>query len=89
MSSKREIEIFSAGCPTCQEAIDLVNRLACDSCEVRVLDMHDAEVAARASALGVRSVPAVSVDGTLAGCCEGRGVDEDLLRQAGLGRPLS
>ena len=56
MSEKRQIEIFSAGCPVCQDTIDLVNRLACASCEISVLDMNDKEVAARAAELGVRSV---------------------------------
>jgi len=50
--------------------------------------MHDNEVAKRAKALGVRSVPAVAIDGKLAECCTGRGVDMRILRAAGLGRPL-
>ncbi|MBI2897939.1 MAG: thioredoxin family protein [Deltaproteobacteria bacterium] len=85
MSTKRTIEIFSAGCPACQETIDLVNRVACPSCEVRVLDMNEPDTAARAKALGVRSVPAVAIDGRLAGCCAGRGPEESTLRAAGLG----
>ena len=36
---------------------------------------------------GVRSVPAVAINGQLAGCCAGRGVDEASLRAAGLGQP--
>lgn len=88
MNAKRKIEIFSAGCPVCEESIDLVTRLACPSCEVSVLDMRDQAVAARAAALSIRSVPAVTVDGRLAACCTGRGVDERTLRTAGLGQPL-
>ena len=61
---------------------------ACPSCEVRVLDMHDPNVAARARALGIRSVPAVAVDGQLADCCAGRSVDLDRLKELGLGRPV-
>jgi len=38
--------------------------------------------------LGIRSVPAVVIDGKLADCCAGRGVDETVLRAAGLGRAL-
>jgi len=53
-----------------------------------VLDMHDSEVSKRAKALGVRSVPAVAIDGKLAECCTDRGVDMQVLRAAGLGRPL-
>lgn len=87
MSSKRSIEVFSAGCAACQEAIDLVNHVACRSCEVTILDMTDAAVASRANQLGIRSVPAVVIDGKLADCCAGRGPDEATLRAAGLGAP--
>ncbi len=86
MTSKRTIELFTAGCPACQETIDLVNRIACPSCEVTVLDMHDPKVADRARELGIRSVPTVVIDGRIADCCGGRGPDEATLRAAGLGR---
>lgn len=89
MKEKRKIEVFSAGCPVCEDAVKLINNIACESCEVNVLDMKQAEVAERAKALGIRSVPAVVIDGTLADCCAGRGPDEAALRAAGLGRRLS
>ena len=89
MNGKRTIEIFSAGCPACEEAVELVNRLACLSCEVIVLDKKRPDVANRAKRLGIRSVPAVVIDGRLADCCAGRGPDEQTLRAAGLGQPLS
>ncbi len=88
MNAKRRIEIFSAGCPVCKEAVEMVNGAACPSCEVSVLDMHDSQVAKRAKDLGICSVPAVLVDGKLAECCAGRGPDEGALRAAGLGRPI-
>lgn len=87
MTAKRKVEVFSAGCPACTEVETLVKSLACSSCEVDVLDMGDIAVAQRAKALGVRSVPAVAINGQLAGCCAGRGVDEASLRAAGLGQP--
>jgi hypothetical protein len=89
MSEKRQIEIFSAGCPVCRETIDLVSRIACTSCEISVLDMNDEGVAVRASELGVKSVPAVAINGVLAGCCAGRGVDESVLRASGIGQSLA
>ncbi len=89
MNEKRRIDVFSAGCPVCQDTINLVNHLACASCEVSVLDMNDVGVAKRATQLGIRSVPAVAVDGKLAECCSGRGADENTLRAAGIGQPLS
>lgn len=85
MTAKRSIEVFSAGCPACEEAVELVNRAACESCEVSVLDMKDSGVAKRAKSLGIHSVPAVVIDGKLADCCAGRGPDEATLRAAGLG----
>lgn len=88
MSAKRKIEIFSAGCPACKETIDLVNSMACPSCEVTVLDMHDPAASDRAKSLGIRSVPAVVVDGKPADCCGGRGPDADTLRSTGIGKPL-
>ena len=89
MSAKRKVEVFSAGCPCCDETVQTVKELACPSCDVEVLDMRQDEVAQRAKQLGIRSVPAVVIDGTLADCCAGRGVDEATLRAAGLGVPLS
>ena len=88
MSTKRTIEIFSAGCPACEETIKLVNQVACPSCEVTVLDMQDPSVEIRAKSLGIRSVPAVVIDGKLADCCAGRGPDLSALRAGGLGQPL-
>ncbi len=88
MAKKRTVEIFVAGCPLCQDTIDLVNRIACPSCAVSVLDMKDPNVANRAKGLGIRSIPAVVIDGALAECCAGRGVDEGALRAAGVGQPV-
>lgn len=83
----RRVEVFSAGCAACDEVIKLVNEVACASCSIEVLDMRDAKVVARARSLGVKSVPAVAVDGTLADCCAGRGVTEEGLRSTGVGSP--
>ena len=88
MSAKRKIEIFSAACPACEEAIKLVNSIACPSCEIEVLDMRKDEVAEKAKQHGVRSVPAIVIDGKLADCCVGLGVDDSLLRATGVGVPL-
>jgi glutaredoxin len=88
MNAKRRIEIFSAGCPVCEETIALVNKIACSSCEVTVLDTKKPDVATRAKRLGIRSVPAVVINGQLADCCVGRGPDEKTLRAAGIGQSL-
>ena len=89
MSGKRQVEVFSAGCSLCEDAVQVVRRLACESCDVTVLSMSEPEVAERAKSLGIRSVPAVVVDGKVASCCADRGIHESALRAAGIGEPLS
>jgi glutaredoxin 3 len=86
--TKRKIEIFSAGCPACDDVVNLVNKLACPSCEIIVHDMHDKNVQVLAKNLGIKSVPAVSINGVLAGCCQGRGVNPSILKNEGIGTPL-
>ena len=88
MDSKRKVEIFSAGCDCCEETISLIKSIACSSCDITVLDMNRPDIAERATNLGIRSVPAVVINGELAGCCAGRGPDEQTLRSVGLGVPL-
>jgi len=88
MEAKRKVEVFTAGCPLCDEAVALVNRLACPSCEVVVVDTRTEEGARRARELGVKCIPAVAVNGKLAKCCEAGGVDEATLRAEGIGEPL-
>ena len=85
MSTNRKVEVFTAGCPACQEAVALVRRTACPSCDVEVLDMREPGVAERAKGYGVRSVPAVVIDGKLADCCSGSGAEEATLRASGVG----
>lgn len=85
----RTIEVFSAGCPVCEPVVEQIRDAACPSCDVEVLDVNEPESTRRARELGVASVPAVAVDGRLAGCCEDGGPDLDVLREAGLGRPLA
>lgn len=86
MTAKRKIEVFTAGCPACDETIALVNRMACPSSEVKILDMNQPDVASRAKQYGVRRVPSVAIDGKLADCCSGQGPDEKTLQTAGFGQ---
>jgi glutaredoxin len=80
--TKKRIEVFSAGCSTCKETIELVKKIAGSSHDVVIHDMQKSETASKAKELGIRSLPAVVIDGKLAGCCAGRGPDEHTLRSA-------
>ena len=82
MNTRKKIEVFSAGCSTCKETIELVKKLAGSSHGVVIHDMQNSEVSSKAKEHGVKSVPAVVIDGKLAGCCAGRGPDEHVLRSA-------
>lgn len=88
MTTTRKIEVFSAGCALCDDTVALINSMACPSCEIQILDMHKPEVSRQAKQYGIRSVPAVVVDGKLADCRTGLGPDEKQLRSAGIGVPL-
>ena len=88
MEQKRKVEVFSAGCPACEPTVQLVKRIACPSCDVEVLDMNKPDVQAKAERYGLKSVPAVVINGKLAGCCAGAGPDEASLRAEVLGVAL-
>ena len=89
MSKKRKVEIFSAGCAVCDDTINLVSQIACQSCEVEVLDMRQGDVSTRAKGYGINTIPAVVIDGKLADCCVHRVLNEKELRAAGVGVVLA
>ena len=87
-TDRKTIDVFTAGCPLCDDAVETVRSLVGDAADVRVLDTHDADVARRARDLGLSAVPAIVVDGEPASCCGGMGPDDDdlirTLREAGI-----
>lgn len=86
--AKLQIEVFTAGCTVCEPAVKVVNELACPDCEVTVHDLRQTG-GEQASRYGITRVPTVVVDGRIAGCCQGGGVDREQLRAAGVGQRRS
>lgn len=86
-AKKRQIEVFTAGCSVCQEAVQFVQRLACSTCEVTVHNVSKETKAVREKVekYGIKRLPSVVVDGKLASCCTGGGVDAEALRALGVG----
>lgn len=87
MTKKRRVEVFTAGCPLCDDTVKLVRGLSCPSCDVTVYDLNR-EGVEKARGYGVNSVPAVVVDGVLLGCCKRGAVSEAELNKAGIGTHL-
>ncbi len=89
MAETRTVEVFTAGCPLCDETVKLVQSLACPSCNVKVYDLREGcatqECRDLAQRYGVKTVPAVVVDGQIADCCRSEGVGEASLRALGVG----
>ncbi len=88
--AKRTVEVFTAGCPVCEDAVKKVNSLACPDCEVKIYDLNRGcatnECRERGEKYGVKRLPAVAVDGKLLDCCSQGGVDVKKLQAAGVGR---
>ncbi len=55
--------------------------------EIIVRDMHNDKAAEEAEAYGIRTVPAVVVDGFLLACCKNKGPTLQELHAAGLAKP--
>lgn len=82
----RKVEVFTAGCPICEPAVELVRRIAGSDDDVTIHDVNsDPQAAARARAANVTRLPTVLVDGRPAGCCQMGPVTEADLRAAGVG----
>lgn len=85
-TGKRQVELFTAGCPICEPAVELVQRVACPSCEVTVHNVKDSpQAAADAKQLGISRLPMVLVDGKPLECCQIGPITETALRAAGVG----
>ncbi len=85
--TKRQIEVFTAGCPVCEPAVALVNEMACPDCEVTVHNLQESG-SVQANKYGLKAVPAVVVDGTLVSCCDTPGPTREALAEAGIGQRL-
>lgn len=96
---KRQIEVFTAGCPVCEPTVQLVQEMACSDCAVTVYDLRQTEgsaftdnpsptAAEKAAEYGIKTVPVVVVDGNLVSCCQNPGPGREELSAAGIGQRL-
>jgi glutaredoxin len=59
------IEVFTAGCPLCQEAVSIVEVGKCGGCSLEVYDVADPRVQEKVRRYGVRAVPTIIIDGKI------------------------
>lgn len=82
--AKRQVEIFTADCPLCDETVRLVQELTCPSCEVSVFPVREHQE--KAQQYGVNAVPAIAVNGAIV--LTGKPT-RDQLQAVGIGQPLN
>jgi glutaredoxin len=64
---KHKIEMFTSGCPLCQEAVEVVQRAKCPECTLIEYNLFEkTEYLEKARRYGVKAVPSIVVDGKLA-----------------------
>lgn len=90
-TATRHIEVFTAGCPICDDAVRLVTSLVCPSCDLTIYDLRECgatnECREKANRYGVTAVPALAVNGVLLDCCRREPITADSLMAAGIGQP--
>jgi|CXWL01.1.fsa_nt_gi hypothetical protein len=90
-TTKRRVEVFTAGCPLCNDAVDVVQSLACPRCDVQVYDLREGcdanECREKARRYGITAVPAITVAGVRLDGCRREPLSAHTLRAAGIGQP--
>jgi len=86
---RRQIEIFTAGCPVCEPVVALVKETACENCEITIYNLSEpceSKICiAKMDTYGVKRLPAIAVDGKLIGCCTNVAITKNDLVAAGIG----
>ncbi len=89
---KRQIEVFTAGCPVCEPVVKTVKEMACNSCEITVynlVEQCESKICVdKIKEYDITSLPAVVVNGKLLSCCKGRGVSKEVLAAARIGKTI-
>jgi len=73
MDAQHIVEVFTAGCPSCNGAVAYGHELAAssDGYRVRIWNVKHAEAHARMHRLGITEPPAIAIDGEPLICCGG------------------
>ncbi len=86
---KRQVEIFTAGCPVCEPIVASVKEATCENCEIiihNVSEQCESEICiSKMEKYQVKRLPAVAVNGELIDCCKNVEITKDDLVNAGIG----
>ncbi len=87
--NKRQIEIFTAGCPVCEPVVALVKKTACENCEITIHNLSEQNESTngiiKMKEYGVKSLPTIVVDRNLIDCYNNVEITKDDLVNAGIG----
>ena len=86
----RRVEIFAAGCPLCDETVNMVQDLSCKDCDVTIYDLQSGNKKNldKAKSYKISAVPTVVVNGKVLDCCKRGKITQEDLKAAGIGTPL-
>ena len=86
---KRQIEIFTAGCPVCEPVVALVKETACENYKITIHNLSEQFESkicvTKMEEYGVKRLPAIAVDGKLINCCKNVEITKGDLVNAGIG----
>lgn len=88
MARRIRIEVFSAGCPLCEDVIWKLHSIASNNCDIGILDMNHPWNVEKADKLGIHRIPAVLIDGELLDRCVLDDLNEELLIATGIADPV-
>jgi len=85
---KKQIEIFTAGCPVCEPVVTLVKETACENCKITIHNLSEQceskICVSKMERYKIKRLPAIVVDGKLIGCCKNLEITMDDLVNAGI-----
>lgn len=88
---KRKVELFIAGCPACEPTVELVKSMICESCDLEIHNVSSADdsIYNKIKNYNIHNIPAIAVNGELLLCCKEKGITEEELIRAGIGKSLN
>ncbi|MCF6182210.1 thioredoxin family protein [Lutibacter sp.] len=82
---KKQVEIFTAGCPICKPIVQLVKDTANSNCEITIHNLSEINNDSVYKKYNIKRLPAIAVNGKLLECCKNIEITKEDLISAGIG----